>query len=226
MSNITNIDKKIYEAIMDALPEKLKFNMLVPCRRCGWCCHNCNAGILSEELVGICKHLNIDQHTFREKYGTKDTKDNPNGVKLIIPCPFLDNDNNCAIYHIRPISCAMYPFSTTLLTIKPCEKGLEMYRILEKWYIEHDDGTVNVNSKTVGKTMKSFYDRNKDHNVKCIDDIDNPMEIDDIIKDDSIKSHGIIVIPDKKGLKRICKYLKKQIPKTDLSKQIISNNFK
>ncbi len=211
MSDDTYIDQKIYKAILDITPEKLKFNMLVPCRRCGWCCKNCNAGILTEELGKICEYLNMDQHTFREKYGTEDTKYNPNGVKVITPCPFLDNDNNCIIYPIRPISCAIYPFSTTLLTIKPCEKGLEMYRILEKWYIEHDDGNVKVNSKSIGKTMKSFYDRTRNlHNIEYIDDIDNPMEIDNILKDDSIKSQGIIVIPDKKGLKKICKYLKKQ----------------
>lgn len=205
------IDEQLYKACIDTIPEKLKLNQLIPCRRCGWCCKNCNAGILTEELGRICKYLNMDQRTFREKYGTKDTKDNPNGVKIIIPCPFLDNDNNCIIYLIRPISCAIYPFSTTLLTIKPCEKGLEMYRILEKWYIEHDDGTVKVNSKSIGDTMKSFYYRNRNyHNVEYIDDIDNPMEIDDIIKDDSIKSHGIIVIPDKKGLKKICRHLNKR----------------
>lgn len=204
-------DEQLYEACVDTLPEKLKFNQLIPCRRCGICCKTCNAGILTDELGCICEYLKIDQHTFREKYGTKDTKDNPNGVKIIIPCPFLDDDNNCIIYSVRPISCAIYPFSTTLLTIKPCEKGLEMYRILEKWYIEHDDGTVKVNSKSTGEIMKSFYNRNRSrHNVECIDDIDNPMEIDDIIKDDSIKSHGIIMIPDKKGLKKVCKYLKKK----------------
>lgn len=203
-------DQLIYKTIVDILPEKLKFNKLVPCRRCGWCCKNCNAGILTEELGQICEYLNIDQHTFREKYGTKDTRDNPNGVKIITPCPLLDAKNNCTIYPVRPVSCALYPFLTTLLTIKPCEKGLEMYRILETWYMNHDGGEVKINNESIGNVMKGFYDRNRDNKVECIDDIDNPMEIDDIIKDDSIKSHGIIVIPDKKSLKRICRYIKKQ----------------
>ncbi len=209
--DVTKTDRLIYETILDTIPEKLKFNMLVPCRRCGWCCKTCSAGVLSEELGYICKYLNIDQNTFREKYGTKDTKDNPNGVKIITPCPFLSNDNNCNIYEVRPLSCAIYPFSSTLLTIKPCEKGLEMYRILEKWYIDHDDGTVKVDNKSIGKVMKGFYDRNRNnHDVECIDDINDPIEIDDILKDNNIKSHGIIMIPDKKGLKKICRFIKKK----------------
>lgn len=204
-------DKKIYDTIVDILPEKLQFSKLVPCRRCGWCCKNCNAGILSEELGQICDYLNIDQYTFRKKYGTKDTKDNPNGVKIKIPCPLLDDQNNCTIYPVRPLSCALYPFLTTLLFIKPCEKGLEMYRILEKWYTDHGGSEVNVNNKSVGKMMKDFYDRNRpNQKVECIDDINDPMEIDDILKNDDIKSHGIIVIPDKKGLKRMCRYLKRE----------------
>ena len=204
-------DLKIYKAIMDSIPEKLRFGALVPCRRCGWCCKSCNAGILTEELDAICKHLKMDEKTFREKYGTEDTKDNPNGVKIITPCPFLDSDNNCSIYQIRPLSCAIYPFSTTLITIKPCKKGLEMYRIMEKWYKEHNNGKVKINDKSLVNNVKDFYDRHSRYGkVEFIDDVDNPMEIDDILKDDKIESHGIIAIPDKEGLRKICKYLKKQ----------------
>lgn len=211
MFNSDEIDKKIFDAIMDALPEKLKFNMLIPCRRCGWCCKTCNAGILTEELGRICDYLKIDQYSFREKYGTGETKYNPDGVKLKIPCPFLDNNNNCSIYKVRPLSCALYPFSTTLLTIKPCEKGLETYRILEKWYIEHDDGKAKVDNTSIIEIMKGFYDRTKTfHDVNCIDDIDQKSEIDKILKDNNIESHGIIIIPDKKSLKKIIKFIKKQ----------------
>ena len=27
------------------------------------------------------------------------------------PCPFLDNDNRCSIYHIRPSDCERFPYT-------------------------------------------------------------------------------------------------------------------
>lgn len=203
---INENDKIIMDAVLDTIQEKIKFTKLIPCRRCGWCCKNCNAGLMSEEVENICHYLSIDQNEFREKFATEDTKDNPNGMKIATPCPFLDKDMNCTIYEVRPLSCVLYPFSTTLLTIKPCEKGLEMYKTIEKWYIDHDDGSVKVNDMSTGIALKDFYNRNK-QKVEFIDDANNPMELDEILKDESIKSHGIITIPDKKGLKKLCKYL-------------------
>lgn len=202
-------DEQLHRACIDTIPEKLKLNWFVPCRRCGTCCKMLNAAFLDIELANVCRYLNIDQNTFREKYATKDTRDNPDGMKMIAPCPLLDNENNCKIYHIRPLSCALYPFSSTLLTIKPCQKGLEMYKILEKWYNDHDNNAVTINNKSVGNVMKGFYARQYPH-IECIDDTDKPLEIEDILKDDSIKAHGITVIPDKESLKKICKYLKKK----------------
>lgn len=202
-------DMQIHEACVDTIPEKLKLNQLVPCRRCGICCKMLNAAFLDIELENVCRYLNIDQGAFREKYATKDTRDNPNGVKIITPCPFLGSENDCKVYHIRPLSCALYPFASTLLTIKPCQKGLDIYQILEKWYRDHNDDNVIINNRSVGNVMKGFYSRQY-HHVECIDDTDEPLEIEDILKDDGIKAYGITVIPDKESLKKICKYIKKK----------------
>lgn len=204
-----NIDDKLHKIVIDSIPEKLKFNQLIPCRRCGWCCRMCNPVIITPELETICKSQNLDQNCFIKKYADKDSQDNPYGISIKCPCPFLDNENNCKIYHIRPLSCALFPFSATLLIVKPCQKGREMYEILEKWYENHEHDTVKINDKSIGNIMKDFYSR-QFPSIGFIDDSDVPMELSDILKNDEIKAHGLTVVPDKKDLKKICKYLKKR----------------
>lgn len=206
---MTEIDRQLHKIVIDTIPEKLKLNGLIPCRRCGWCCRNNNAFLLNSELENICRYTNIDKNVFKEKYVIKNRRNDPNEIRIMMPCPFLDDTNNCSIYPIRPLSCALYPFAATLLIIKPCQKGLEMYKILEKWYESRKDSPVKVNDESIGDVMAGFYSR-QFPNIDCIDDTEKPMEIEDILKNDEIKSHGLTVIPDKKGLKRLCRYIKKR----------------
>jgi hypothetical protein len=49
------------------------------------------------------------------------------------------------------------------------------------------------------------------------------MELEDILKNDEIKAHGITIIPSKEDLKKICKYLKKQTNTPKICQMRISN---
>jgi Fe-S-cluster containining protein len=217
------VDKKLQRMVIETIPEKLKFGQLILCRRCGWCCRTCNPFILAPELDNICRYLNIDVDTFGRKYA-KNYQDNSDGIILKNPCPFLDDKNNCIIYPIRPLSCALFPFSATLLVIKPCKKGLEMYNILEKWYEDHGkyDNYSDIKFKLAENIMKDFYFR-QFPSIEYMDDNKKQMELEDILKNDEIKAHGITIIPSKEDLKKICKYLKKQTNTPKICQMRISN---
>lgn len=79
----------------------------VDCLQCANCCRTTPALVTRPDAKRIAKHLGIPPKTFIKKYLLEDV----NGELMIarVPCTFLNDDNTCDIYEVRPQACREYP---------------------------------------------------------------------------------------------------------------------
>jgi len=79
----------------------------VDCLKCANCCKTTPALVTRPDAKRIAKHLSIPPKTFIRKYLLEDV----NGELMIarVPCTFLNEDNTCRIYEVRPQACREYP---------------------------------------------------------------------------------------------------------------------
>jgi Fe-S-cluster containining protein len=79
----------------------------VDCLQCANCCKTTPALVTRPDAKRIAKHLSIPPKTFIRKYLIEDI----NGELMIarVPCTFLNEDNTCQIYEVRPQACREYP---------------------------------------------------------------------------------------------------------------------
>ncbi|MFZ1751052.1 MAG: YkgJ family cysteine cluster protein [Saprospiraceae bacterium] len=79
----------------------------VDCLQCANCCRTIPAMITDEDIRRISKHLKISSKSFKKRHVLDDTY---SGMTLNgVPCRFLNGDNTCAIYEVRPEACRRYP---------------------------------------------------------------------------------------------------------------------
>ena len=200
--------EKLTQYLMEVMPEKLKLNDIIPCRRCGWCCIDTTPRLLPGEIDLMCQRLNIGQEKFIEKYINTEWFDKKKEYVLKSPYPFLnkdgDNRHNCQIYKFRPFVCRMFPFGGMMIVVEPCQKGKDTYDILWKWYEDHSGKKEVINYHEIESMNNSLKDimRAKQPDRKFVDELDNPNDA---------KSHSeIALFTDKDDFKRIRKYLKKR----------------
>ena len=105
------------------------------CTQCGNCCRNhgdyAYVYLSERELRAIPAYLGLTRREFLERYCTKEPGDFPT-LRMDTPaCPFLGEDNRCAIYPVRPKQCATWPFweenlvkSTWEGPVKECCPGI------------------------------------------------------------------------------------------------------
>lgn len=85
------------------------------CTGCGRCCTGDPAKhyveVSREEQKRIYRHLQLEARAFRRQY-LETAEDDSEGIRLLSSghCPFLQADNRCAIYSVRPNQCLTYPF--------------------------------------------------------------------------------------------------------------------
>ncbi len=81
--------------------------MKTDCLACANCCKTTSPIITEKDLERIAKFLKMKAFAFIEKYLEKDT----DGLWMFqqTPCVFLDSDNYCLIYEVRPKACREYP---------------------------------------------------------------------------------------------------------------------
>jgi Fe-S-cluster containining protein len=80
----------------------------IDCRQCANCCSELSAALGREDVARLAKAEGITRVQFEQKY--LDKTDEPD--RFLIrqkPCPFLDG-KLCRHYHVRPESCAEFPF--------------------------------------------------------------------------------------------------------------------
>jgi len=81
----------------------------IDCLKCGNCCKSISPYIIDKDIQRISKHLKVKPSVFSETYLQLDDDGSYGFSKT--PCPFLGEDNYCAIYELRPRACAEYPLT-------------------------------------------------------------------------------------------------------------------
>ena len=77
------------------------------CLSCANCCKTTSPIFRNADINRLAKHLRMKAGMFTEKYLTLD---NDNDYVLQkSPCSFLNEDNTCQVYDVRPLACREYP---------------------------------------------------------------------------------------------------------------------
>jgi len=117
---------KIYKYLLEK-SDKNKILKLLPdlheqafqeisCLDCANCCKNYSPRFKNPDIKRIAKALGVKEGLLVEKYLTLD--EDGDYVTNSKPCPFLEADNKCMIYDVRPSDCARYPYTDEDIIIK------------------------------------------------------------------------------------------------------------
>lgn len=79
----------------------------VDCLKCANCCKTTGPLYTEKDIERISKHLKMKSADFESKF-LKTDEDNDK-VLQNLPCFFLNKDNTCSIYDVRPKACREYP---------------------------------------------------------------------------------------------------------------------
>jgi Fe-S-cluster containining protein len=112
----------------------------VDCLQCANCCKTTSPIFRDIDIDRIAQHLGmrpadfVDQHLHLDEDGDY--------VLNVAPCPFLDEENYCQIYEVRPRACREYPHTDrknfhqildlTLKNTSICPATLEIVKRLRK----------------------------------------------------------------------------------------------
>lgn len=109
----------------------------IDCLTCANCCKNHSPRFKVPDIKRIAKHLKIKESTFIDTYLQLDAEGDY--VVQKSPCPFLNNDNTCGIYNVRPSDCARYPYTNEdvllkrpAITLKNTTTCPAVYYVIEK----------------------------------------------------------------------------------------------
>jgi Fe-S-cluster containining protein len=107
------------------------------CLACANCCKTTSPIFTEKDISRISKHLKMKEQKFIEQYLQRDEDDFM--VLKEVPCTFLDRDNSCFIYDVRPKACSEYPHTNrrkfiqiTNLTLKNTEVCPAVFNIVEE----------------------------------------------------------------------------------------------
>ena len=106
------------------------------CLACANCCKTTSPIFTEKDISRISKHLKMKEGRFIEQYLQRDEEDFM--VLKSAPCTFLDHDNTCFIYDVRPKACSEYPHTNrkkfiqlTDLTLKNTEICPAVFNMVE-----------------------------------------------------------------------------------------------
>lgn len=77
------------------------------CLSCANCCKTTGPLFTNADVERIAKHLKLKPAEFQQKYLRVDEENDL--VLQTVPCIFLDAENYCLIYDVRPKACREYP---------------------------------------------------------------------------------------------------------------------
>lgn len=103
---------KLDEIVPDDMPELVaeadaEVWKEVDCTTCANCCKTMTPTYNRADIVRISQHVRMSPKDFKEKWLMKE--DNGDWVNKLQPCQFLQPDNRCGIYEVRPLDCAEFP---------------------------------------------------------------------------------------------------------------------
>lgn len=88
----------------------------INCLNCAACCKNYSPRFKTPDIKRISKHLKLKESDFIDTYLRLDEEGDY--VVKSTPCPFLDTNNYCSIYNIRPSDCERFPYTNEDVFIK------------------------------------------------------------------------------------------------------------
>jgi uncharacterized protein len=108
--------KKYFDKIKKKTPKNLDYLMQdihdaefkkTNCLECANCCKTTGPLFTSADIERISKHLRQKPQQFIDQYLRID--EDKDYVLQTVPCHFLDTDNTCFIYDVRPKACREFP---------------------------------------------------------------------------------------------------------------------
>ena len=101
--------KKVKPKVLDKLINPLHEIVFktTNCLECANCCKTTGPLFTDKDISRIAKHLSLKPSEFTEKYLRID--EDKDYVLKSVPCTFLDSDNKCFIYDVRPKACREFP---------------------------------------------------------------------------------------------------------------------
>lgn len=139
-------NKKFFEKLKKKTPKNLDYLMQelheaefkkTDCLTCANCCKTTGPLFTLADIERIAKYLKQKPHQFISQYLEID--EDKDYVLQSVPCTFLDNENACMIYNVRPKACREFPHTDrkkfqqiTDLTLKNIAICPATYRIVEQ----------------------------------------------------------------------------------------------
>lgn len=80
---------------------------VIDCGACANCCKTMSPVYNNADVKRISEYMGMSKEAYSKKYLTKDEEGDI--VHKKTPCHFLEKDNRCSIYEIRPSDCRRYP---------------------------------------------------------------------------------------------------------------------
>ncbi len=141
-----NENKKFFDRLKKKPPKNLDYVMQdlhddefkrTDCLNCANCCKTTGPLFTTADIERIAKYLKMKPQQFTDKYLRID-EDN-DYVLQSVPCTFLDNENYCMIYDVRPKACREFPHTNrkkfqqiSSLTLKNVAICPAAYNIVEQ----------------------------------------------------------------------------------------------
>lgn len=88
----------------------------IDCLQCAQCCKNYSPRFKMPDIKRISKYLGMKESVLIEQYLYMDEEGDY--VVKSSPCPFLNEDNTCNIYDVRPSDCARFPYTDEDVLLK------------------------------------------------------------------------------------------------------------
>lgn len=88
----------------------------IDCLKCANCCKNHSPRFKIPDIKRIAKFLGMKEGQFIQEYLRLDEENDY--VNQLQPCRFLNSDNTCQIYEVRPSDCARYPYTNEDVLLK------------------------------------------------------------------------------------------------------------
>ncbi|KJD35121.1 Fe-S-oxidoreductase [Tamlana sedimentorum] len=111
-----NETKKFFTKLKKKPPKNLDYVMQelheeaferTDCLQCANCCKTTGPLFTPKDIERIAKHFKMKQQQFIDQYLRVDEENDY--VLQSVPCTFLDADNYCLIYDVRPKACREFP---------------------------------------------------------------------------------------------------------------------
>ena len=141
-----NENKKYFAKLKKKPPKDLDYVMQelhddefskTDCLNCANCCKTTGPLFTNIDIERISKHLKFKPQQFIDQYLQVD--EDKDYVLQSVPCTFLDQDNYCLIYDVRPKACREYPHTNrkkfhqiTNLTLKNTSICPAAFNIVEE----------------------------------------------------------------------------------------------